>query len=75
MKRQKLNASELEQLERKEHGKRGKLFLPKPLAGGDRGTLLKRLLQEDISAEENIILQCFRYMTSQDFFQDKPFSA
>lgn len=68
-KRQRMNASELEQLERKQHAKKGKLFLPKPLAGGDRGTLLKRLLQDDISSEENIILQCFRYFTTSNFFE------
>ena len=67
-KRQKMSASELEQLERMEHAKKGKLFLPRPLAGGERGTLLKRLLQDDISSEENIILQCFRYITASNFF-------
>lgn len=38
--------------------RKGALFLPKPLAGGARGTLLKRLLQEQIEAEDNVILQC-----------------
>ena len=65
-----MSAAEIEQLDRNEYAKRGKLYLPKPLAGGDRGTLLKRLLQDDILAEENMILQCFRYMTSQKFFEE-----
>jgi hypothetical protein len=38
--------------------RKGALFLPKPLAGGTRGTLLKRLLQEQIEEEDNVVLQC-----------------
>jgi hypothetical protein len=42
---------------------KGALYLPKPFAGGQRGTLLKNLLQDSISEEENVVLQCFRYIS------------
>jgi hypothetical protein len=44
------------------------LILPKPLDGGSRGTLLRKLLSKEINEEENIILQCFRYIVSSNFF-------
>jgi hypothetical protein len=68
--RQSLSASELEQLERTEHARKGRLFLPKPLMGGDRGTLLKRLLRDEATREENLILQCFRFFTKRNFCLD-----
>ena len=47
--------------------KKGALFLPKPLAGGTRGTLLKKLLQPEVEEEENIILQCLRLIVESNF--------
>lgn len=48
--------------------KKGELFLPAPLSGGRRGTLLKKLLEDEIQSEENIILQSFRYLVENNFF-------
>ena len=45
--------------------KKNGLFLPKPLAGGQRGTLLRKLLQDSIEDEENIILQAVRHFANQ----------
>ncbi len=45
--------------------KRHELFLPKPLDGGARGTLLKKLLQDSIAEEENVILQCIRHFANR----------
>jgi len=45
--------------------KKNGLYLPKPLAGGTRGTLLRKLLQDSIAEEENIILQCLRHFASK----------
>jgi hypothetical protein len=45
--------------------KRGELYMPQPLAGGSRGTLLKKLLEDSITEEENIALQCIRYIAKQ----------
>jgi hypothetical protein len=75
-KRQKLvrlsmSATELEEAERAKQSKKGQLYLPKPLVGGERGTLLKRLLQEEVFKEENTILQCFRYLVKHNFLQDE----
>ena len=47
-----------------------KLIVPKPLVGGERGTLLKKLLEDDIMAEDNIILQCLRYFVKNDYFDN-----
>ncbi len=53
--------------ERDEHHKKRKngLYLPKPLTGGQRGTLLKKLLEDSIEEEENIVLQAVRYFANQ----------
>ena len=48
---------------RRSHG----LTMPLPLAGGERGTLLKKLLQSEIAQEENIVLQCLRYIVMHHF--------
>ena len=48
--------------------KKGALFLPKPLAGGTRGTLLKKLLQPEVDEEENIVLQCLRVIVDSQLF-------
>ena len=40
----------------------GGLIVPPPLTGGIRGSLMKKLLEEEITAEENAILQVFRYL-------------
>jgi len=45
--------------------KKNGLYLPKPLAGGTRGTLLRKLLQDRIVEEENIILQCLRHFATK----------
>ena len=47
--------------------RKGSLYLPKPLAGGARGTLLKRLLHQEIEEDENIILQCLRLVVETNF--------
>ncbi len=47
----------------------GVLHLPKPLDGGERGTLLRNLLADEISSEENIVLQCLRYLVEAEFLQ------
>ena len=65
-----MSAIELEEEARSKKAKKGQLFLPKPLTGGDRGTLLKKLLRDEISKEENVILQCFRYLVKNNFLQD-----
>jgi hypothetical protein len=49
--------------------KRGQLFLPKPYSGGFRGTLLKKLLEDEIRSEENIVLQCIRFIVTNSFLQ------
>lgn len=54
-------------IDRKENQK-GKLYLPKPLFGGEKGTLLKKLLEDEINFEENIILQCIHYIVTNNFF-------
>jgi hypothetical protein len=52
-----------------ERGKKSnKLFLPKPLDGGARGTLLRNLLKDQILSENNRILQCLRFMVREKFF-------
>eukprot|EP01041_Mallomonas_annulata_P006898 gene6898-14006_t len=43
--------------------KSGGMSIPKPLDGGCNGSLLKKLLESEVSAEENIILQCFRFIS------------
>lgn len=47
--------------------RKGQLFLPKPFAGGTRGTLLRNLLQHEVEAEENILLQCLRLLVNNNF--------
>jgi len=47
---------------------KGKLYLPKPYAGGDKGTLLKKLLEDEIFLEESLILQCIQYIVNNNFF-------
>lgn len=54
------------------HGSRNKrsngLYLPVPLDGGARGSLLKKLLEDEITAEESKLLQCLHYLRSQNYF-------
>ena len=47
-----------------------KLIVPKPLAGGERGTLLKKLLEDEIMAEDNVVLQCLRYFVKNEYFDN-----
>jgi hypothetical protein len=47
--------------------KRGELHLPEPLQGG---VLLRRLLEDEISREENVVLQCLRFLANNNFLQD-----
>ena len=46
------------------------LFLPQPYAGGLQGTLLRKLLSDEMSREENLILQCIRCLVNGDFLQE-----
>jgi hypothetical protein len=46
----------------------GGLWLPKPLGGDKRGTLMRKLLGSAIDAEENMVLQCFRFFVDSNFF-------
>jgi hypothetical protein len=54
-------------------GREGKvkdgLFLPAPYEGGQRGTLLKRLLSSEIAAQENILLQVVHFLVREQCFQ------
>jgi hypothetical protein len=50
--------------------KTGGLDLPPPLAGGVRGTLMKKLLEDELTTEENICFQLFRYIVHSNFFRD-----
>ena len=45
--------------------RKGELYMPKPLAGGSRGTLLKSLLRDAASSEENLLLQAIRRFANQ----------
>ena len=47
---------------------KGKLYLPKPYAGGEKGTLLKKLLEDEIFLEESLVLQCIQYIVNNNFF-------
>jgi len=47
--------------------KNGELSIPEPLAGGARGTLWRKLLEDEIYKEENIVLQCLRFLVQNDF--------
>lgn len=47
------------------------LNVPPPLTGGSQGTLIKKLLEDQISIEENAILQCFRFFVENDFFRSR----
>lgn len=51
-------------------GNKNGLFLPKPFDGGARGSLLRNLLSDQISTEENIVLQCLRFLVSEKFFDN-----
>ena len=51
--------------------KKGGLQIPPPLAGGERGTLLRKLLESEIVAEESVVLQCLRYIVQNNFFCNK----
>jgi hypothetical protein len=42
--------------------RKGELYLPKPLEGGSRGTLLRKLLRDRIDQEANVVLQCIRHL-------------
>jgi hypothetical protein len=50
--------------------KNGELAIPPPLAGGTRGTLWRKLLEDEISKEENVILQCLRYLVQNNFLDE-----
>lgn len=50
--------------------RRGKLILPPPFSGGERGTLLKQLLNDEIGKEVNVVLQCLRFICNTRFFND-----
>ena len=41
----------------------GGLRLPPPLTGGSQGSLLRKLLEEQVTVEENAVLQVFRFLT------------
>ena len=56
-------------LRQKAMKKKGQLFLPKPYAGGSRGTLLRNLLLHEVEVEENILLQCLRLIVSNNYLQ------
>eukprot|EP01032_Pedospumella_encystans_P014240 gene14240-16370_t len=47
--------------------KNGELSIPEPLSGGARGTLWRKLLEDEIQKEENIVLQCLRFLVQNDF--------
>lgn len=66
---QQLQLQQSQQKQQKQKQQQKGLVVPQPLAGGSRGTLLKKLLEDEISVEENIILQAFRYLRELDFFQ------
>ena len=36
--------------------------LPHPLAGGKHGSLMRKLLEEEVTVEENVVLQIFRFL-------------
>jgi hypothetical protein len=48
----------------------GELSIPAPLAGGERGTLWRKLLEDEINREENVILQCLRYLVQNNFLDE-----
>lgn len=50
--------------------KKGGLQIPPPLAGGERGTLLRKLLESEIVSEESVVLQCLRYIVQSNFFNE-----
>jgi len=50
--------------------KTGGLNLPPPLTGGVRGTLMKKLLEDELTTEENICFQLFRYIVHSNFFRE-----
>lgn len=47
--------------------KRGQLYLPDPR----KGNLLKKLLDDEINNEENLLLQCLHYLRKQNYLQDE----
>lgn len=55
--------------------KRQKLNVPPPLEGGSRGSLLKKLLSDEIVHEENLLLQCIHYVCEQNFFMEHSHSS
>lgn len=65
-KKEELNDNELRAKVMK---KKGQLFLPKPFAGGSRGTLLRNLLQHEVETEENVLLQCLRLIVLNNYLQ------
>jgi hypothetical protein len=50
----------------------GELSIPAPLAGGERGTLWRKLLEDEINREENVVLQCLRYLVQNNFLDEPP---
>jgi len=53
----------------------GKLYVPPPLAGGARGTLLRTLLKPEIDQEENLVLQCIAFLNKTDFLDEEEAST
>ena len=50
------------------NNKRG-LYLPPPLESGKgRGSLLRRLVEDEVQAEESLVLQCLRFFVQSHFF-------
>lgn len=49
--------------------KNGELSIPEPLSGGARGTLWRKLLEDEITKEENIVLQCLRYLVQSNYLE------
>jgi hypothetical protein len=50
--------------------KNGELSIPEPLAGGSRGTLWRKLLEDEILKEENIVLQCLRFLVQNNYLDN-----
>lgn len=49
-------------------GTKGGLRVPPPLAGGERGTLLRKLLSGEVAREESILLQSLRFIVQSRYF-------
>jgi hypothetical protein len=57
--------------EKNKHKKSGIRDIPKPLGSDDvKETLFSKLIEKDTFAEENVLLQCIRYIISNNFFEN-----